>query len=94
MMLKALAEHEIYGEDLDAQRPVFAAIGLRCVAGSPDGTDPKADELVAYCRSLCDDIHSPNDCTLTRLNDDHGFTFEQIATVLEKFPTLYFKEAR
>lgn len=89
-----IIEKEIYGEDLSSQRQVFAAIGLRCESGSPECTDPLADRLVAYCASINDEITSPSDCTLTRLNDDYSFTFNQIANVLEQFPTLYFQDAR
>ena len=90
-----IVEREVYGEDLAEQPQVFAAIGLHDESGSPNRDDPKCEELLAYCRDLdwlgIDEIAA---CTLTRLNDDSGLTFEQIADILEKFPTVYFKEAR
>lgn len=90
-------DDDITGDTLIDQRPVMAKLGIRDDCGIPDKTNPRCDDLVRFVRQMTihpDLVKSWKDCTLTTLNDDKGLAFFQIASVLRRFPELYFTEPR
>jgi len=87
---KGFDKGRLNGTSLASQSSVFKASKLKSVSGEPSGD---TRELVKFVAGIVGDPTGVRDadCVLTSLNDELKFTFPQIASVLRKFPDLYFE---